>query len=147
MFSYLLSNGERGLFEEFDRLQREIDGMFGGSTLTNIRGGRATSFPAVNIGSTPEEVHVYVFAPGMSGGDFDVSLQQNVLSIAGNRKPVARENGTWFVRERPDGAFRRVVTLSEDVDPDRVEASYREGVLHLTIKRREAVRPRQIAIN
>lgn len=148
MFSYLLNNGERGLFDEFDRLQRELDGLFGRSgARTSIRGNRYEGFPAVNIGSTPEEVHVYVFAPGMSAGDFDVSMQQNVLSIAGNRKPLERKEGTWFVRERNDGPFRRVVTLSEDVDPERVEASYRDGVLHLTIKRREASRPRQITIN
>jgi len=147
MISYLLSNGDRSLFDDFDRLQRQFDDLFGGSSLASIRGARADSYPAVNIGSTDDEVHVYVFAPGMKAADFDVTMQQNVLSIAGTRALDPREGGTWYQRERQQGSFRRVVTLSEDVDPGRVEASYRDGVLHLRIKRREAVRPRQIAIN
>ena len=55
-------------------------------------------------------------------------------------------NCTWYLRERFDGEFRRAVTLPEDVDPERVEATYRDGVLHLVIKRRTAVRPRQIPV-
>ena len=46
-----------------------------------------------------------------------------------------------------DGEFRRVITLPDDVDPDRVEAKYRDGVLQITVQRREAVRPRQITVN
>jgi HSP20 family protein len=45
------------------------------------------------------------------------------------------------------GEFRRVITLPEDADPERVDATYRDGVLHITVKRREAVRPRQITVN
>ena len=56
-------------------------------------------------------------------------------------------DSTWYLRERFEGDFRRVVTLPEDVDPDQVMASYRDGVLHLAIKRRAAVRPRQISVN
>jgi HSP20 family protein len=145
MFTYL-TNGERGLFEEFDRLQREMDQLFGAWPQAGIRSGRAGAFPPINIGVTSDEVHVYAFAPGFDASRFDVSIQQNVLSIGGSRKPAARENCTWYLRERFEGDFRRAVTLPEDVDPDQVEATYRDGVLHLVVKRRAAVRPRQITI-
>lgn len=145
MFTYL-TNGERSLFDEFDRLQREMDQLFGSWPRGAIRGGRAGAFPPINIGATDDAVHVYVYAPGFDASRFDVTIQQNVLSIGGSRAPEPREKRTWYLRERFEGDFRRAVTLPEDVDPERVEASYRNGILHLVIKRRAAVRPRQIPI-
>src|SRR5262245_16168514 len=104
MYSYLFGTGERSLFGEFDRLQREIDSLFNGGARASIRG--VSSFPAVDVGATPEEVHVYLFAPGLSAKDFDVNIQQNVLTIAGKRAaPEASKDATWFVRERFDGEF------------------------------------------
>jgi len=143
MFSY--RNGS--LLDEFDRVQRELDQLMGNWPRSGIRSGRPGAFPPINIGVTTEDVHVYVFAPGLHSSDFDVSIQQNVLSVAGVRKPDTPENCTWHLRERFDGEFRRVVTLPEDVDPAQVDASYRDGVLHLCVKRQATVRPRQIAIN
>ena len=147
MFSYLTNNEERGLFEEFNRLQREMDQRFGSWQQNGIRSGRAGAFPPLNIAATAEEVHVMLFAPGLSPDDFDVSIQQNVLSVAGTRKLAEPKDGTGYLRERFAGEFRRVVTLPEDVDPDLVQASYRDGVLRLCIKRRSTVRTRQITIN
>ena len=147
MLSYLMGSPGRGLFEDFDRLQRELDTLFGGGARNSIRGHQAGAFPAINVGATPEEVHVYVFAPGLTAADFDLNIQQNVLTVAGQRAGSAETNGTWFLRERFDGSFRRVLALPEDIDPDQVEARYRDGVLHLRIGRRAASRPRQIAVN
>jgi len=147
MLSYLMRNPGRSLFEEFDRLQNDLDTLFGGGARASIRGEHAGSYPAVNVGATPEEVHVYVFAPGVAPADFELNIQQNVLTIAGRRAPPADANGTGFLRERFAGSFRRVLTLPEDIDPERTEASCRDGVLHLRIGRRAASRPRQIAIN
>ena len=145
MFTYL-TNGERGLFDEFERLQLEMDQLFSARPRGAIRGGRIGAFPQINIGATENEVHVYVYAPGFEASQFDVTIQQNVLSIGGNRAPEPREQRSWYLRERFDGEFRRAVTLPEDIDPEHVEASYRNGILHLAIRRRAAVRPRQIPI-
>jgi HSP20 family protein len=147
MYSYLTGNPGRSLFDDFDRLQHELDALFGGGTRASIRGAQTGAFPAINIGATPEEVHVYVFAPGVAATDFELNIQQNVLTVAGRRAPPPDANGTWYLRERFEGSFRRVLALPEDVDPDRIEANCRDGVLHLRIGRREASRPRQIAIN
>ena len=147
MFSYLGNNRERGLFEEFDSLQREMEQLFGGGSGNGIRSGRVGAYPPLNVGVTAEEVNVYVFAPGLTAADFAVTLQKNLLTVAGARKIDTPEDSTWYLRERFEGDFRRVVTLPEDVDPDQVAANYRDGVLHLAIKRRAAVRPRQISVN
>lgn len=146
MFTYL-TNGERSLFDEFDRLQRDMDQLFGNWPRGAIRGSRAGAFPQINIGATEEEVHVYVYAPGFDASQFNVTIQQNVLSIGGRRSAETGDKRTWYIRERHAGDFQRAVTLPEDVDPERVDASYRNGILHLAIKRRATVRPRQIQIN
>ncbi len=146
MLTYL-SNGERSLFDEFDRMQRDMDQLFGTWPRAAIRGGRPGAFPPINIGATEDEVHVHVYAPGFDATQFNITIQQNVLSIAGNRAPEPHEKRSWYLRERYEGEFQRAVTLPEDVDPERVEASYRNGVLQLVIKRRAAVRPRQIRIS
>ena len=57
------------------------------------------------------------------------------------------EAADYYRRERFEGEFRRVVTLPDDVDPERVEAKYRDGVLQITVQRRESARPRQITVN
>lgn len=76
-----------------------------------------------------------------------MSIQQNLLTISGSRRIDAEEKAEYYRRERFDGDFRRVITLPEDVDPERVDAKYRDGVLQITVQRREAARPRQITVS
>jgi len=61
-------------------------------------------------------------------------------------KSRAEKSKSGYRRERFSGGFRRVITLPEDVDPDKVRASYRDGVLHVMIDRREEVKPRRIEV-
>lgn len=98
------------------------------------------------MGDSPEQVDVYVFAAGVDAGSLDVSLRQNLLTISGERKREEKDKN-FFRRERFTGPFQRAITLPEDVDPDKVEARYRNGVLHVTVKRRESAKPRQIEVH
>ena len=140
-------NFENSLFDEFRRMQRDIDQIFGSSPWPSaIRASARGAYPPVNVGSTTDRVDVYLFAPGVDAGSLDISIQQNLLIVAGERKLITEEGASYYRRERFDGEFRRVVTLPEDVDPDQVDASYRNGVLQVTIKRRESARPRQIEV-
>lgn len=111
-----------------------------------IRSVARGTYPPINIGATPEQVDVYLFAAGLDPKTLDISLQQNLLTVSGERQAPVREEVNYYRKERFDGPFRRLVTLPEDVDPDRVEANYRDGVLEIHIKRREATRPRQIEV-
>lgn len=134
-------------FAELERVRRDMDRLFGDFTApAGIRSVAAGTYPAVNVGASEGQVDVYVFAAGVDPKALDISLQQNLLTISGERKLETPEKAQWYRQERFGGSFRRVLTLPEDVDPDQVTATYRDGVLHLTVKRREAVRPRQIEV-
>ena len=143
-----LGGFDAGMFDEFRRLEREMEQLFGaGPRPSGIRAVARGTYPPINIGSTPEQVDIYLFAAGVDPHSFDITIQQNLLTVDGERKAVAAEGGDYYRRERFDGAFHRVVTLPDDVDPEKVEAEYKEGVLHIAVKRRESTRPRQIAVN
>jgi HSP20 family protein len=135
------------LFDELRQMERGIDEMFGRGTVpSGIRSVARGTFPPINVGATENEVRVYVFAPGLDAKSFEISLQQNLLVISGGRKLPTDDSAAYFRRERFEGEFRRVVTLPEDVDPERVDAQYRDGVLQITLQRRQAAKARQIHI-
>jgi HSP20 family protein len=137
----------RDLFAELDRLQRELQQSFDISP--SIRGLARGSFPALNVGATPRSFEIYAFAPGLDPATIDVQLERGVLTIAGERSPPSLpsdEKSTVHIGERFAGRFRRVVSLADDVDPNSVEAKYRDGVLHITIGRVQGAQPRRIEI-
>jgi HSP20 family protein len=92
-------------------------------------------------------VNIFDIAAVHEPDKLDVSIQQNVLSITGERAVKEETDGNYYLRERFDGSFRRVVTLPDDVDVDKFDATYRDGVLRVRVQRREAVKPRQVKIN
>lgn len=148
MFGSLFGSFDTSLFDEVRRLESEMDQLFGrGSLPAGIRAMRRGTFPPINVGATPERVDVYLFAAGLDPKSLDIAIQQNLLAVSGERKVAVDEAADYYRQERFDGEFRRVITLPDDVDPDRVEAKYRDGVLQITVQRREAVRPRQITVN
>jgi HSP20 family protein len=138
----------RDVFAELDRLQREVQGAFDLSP--SIRGIGRSGFPALNVGGTPQSVEIYAFAPGLDPATVEVNLDRGVLTIAGERKPDlpadTDRNVAVHINERFSGRFRRVVSLTDDVDPAAVSAAYRDGVLHISAKRRESAQPRRIAV-
>jgi HSP20 family protein len=138
------------LLTEFESLQRQIDRALGPrGASSSIRAVERGSFPAVNIGSTPEAVEIYAFAPGIAPDRLELSVEKGLLTIAGERRIEQPEAGTKvsvYARERAEGGFRRVVARPDDADPDRVEASYRDGVLRIRVAKREASRPRRIEV-
>ena len=137
----------RDLFAELDRLQREVQQSFDLSP--SIRGLGRGSFPALNMGSTPQSVEIYAFAPGVDPATLDVNLDKGVLAISGERKvglPPQDTKVALHINERFTGRFRRVVSLPDDIDPNAVTATSRDGVLHISIKRRESAQPRRITI-
>jgi HSP20 family protein len=149
MFGQILSGFETQLFDEFRRLESELDQLVGrgGAWPTGIRAVRRGTFPPINVGSTADRVDVYVFASGIDPKALDISIQQNLLVISGQRAVRVAQEGNYYRRERYDGEFRRVITLPDDVDPERVDAKYRDGVLQITVRRRESAQPRQIAVS
>ena len=146
MFWNLGSVDDRQL-DDFRRIQREMDELFGTwPARSGIRAVARGTYPPITIGATPGQVDIYVFAAGIDPDSLDIAIQQNLLTVAGERKADGGAEGEYYRRERFDGTFRRVVTLPEDVDPERVTAQYRDGVLHISVKRRESTQPRRIEV-
>jgi HSP20 family protein len=142
------SNTPSSVFDELWRLQQEVDELFGSwSSPMGIRSVPRGSFPAVNVGQTAERVDVYLFAPGIDPKSLDISMQQNLLTISGKREVEAGEEADYYRQERFGGEFRRVISLPEDVDPERVQAKYVDGIAQIAVQRRESARPRQIEIH
>jgi HSP20 family protein len=138
----------RDLFAEVDRLQRQMQQAFEFSP--SIRGFTRGGYPALNVASTPQSAEVYAFAPGLEAASIHVQLERGVLSISGERGsdlPADDRAASVHVNERFAGRFHRVVTLSDDLDPEQVRASYRDGVLHVSIQRQQAAQPRRIQVN
>lgn len=136
------------LFDEFARVQRQVANLLG-ERPTGIRAVRHGAFPALNVGATDEAIEIVAFAPGMTAGDFDVSIDKDLLTISGERKPAPHAEGEdvrTYAQERYHGAFRRVVELPRDADPDEVSARYENGCLLIRVGRREAAKPRAITV-
>jgi HSP20 family protein len=136
------------LFSEFDRLQRQMAGLFGGLP-SSIRSGNAGAFPQINIGATDDSIEIVAFAPGIDAAAIDLSIDKGLLTIAGERKPARphasgdiRDDVRTYAQERFSGAFRRVIELPQNADPDKVQARYTNGCLSITVGKREASKPR-----
>jgi HSP20 family protein len=141
------TNPPSSLFDDVRRLQQAMDEILSDDRGPGIRSLPRGSFPPINVVQNADDVQVYVFAPGVDPKVLDVSIQQGLLRIAGRRTIVRDQKAVYFRQERFDGEFSRSISLSDDIDPQRVEASYRDGILQIKLHRREASKPRQIEIH
>jgi HSP20 family protein len=143
-----LSSFDGSLFDEVRRIQQEMDRVFGaGPVASGIRSVAQGTFPPINIGSTADQVDVYLFASGLDPKSLDISIQQNLLTINGERPAKHQDPAQGYYRkELFSGNFHRVINLPEDVDPEKVDASYVDGVLRISVQRRESAKPRQIEV-
>jgi len=137
----------RDMLAEMDRLQRDMQQAF--ELTPTIRGHAGPGFPALNVGTTPQAIEIYAFAPGIDPASLEVNLERGLMTIVGERKsvlPEADAKAAVHINERFDGTFRRALTLPDDADPEAVEAKLRDGVLHITVPRRASAQPRRIAV-
>lgn len=134
----------RDLFAELDRLQRQVQQAV--EISPSIRGFTRGGFPALNVAGTPQSAEIYAFAPGLEPDSIHVQLERGVLSISGERA-IEYGGASLHVNERYSGRYHRVISLSDDLDPDQVRATYREGVLHVSIQRQQSAQPRRIQVN
>jgi HSP20 family protein len=138
------------LFPELSRLQQQLEEMLVPTGSASIRALARGSFPAMNVGSTPDAVEVIAFAPGVDPKELEITVDRGLLTLAGERRSSAGQGetrGNFYAQERFAGKFRRVISLPEDADPGRVEATFRDGILHVIVAKRESSKPRQINVN
>jgi len=104
--------------------------------------------PPVDIQETDHELVVKADVPDMQMQDIDVRMENGSLTIRGERKFEAKKNeGGWHRVERSYGTFERAFTLPDTVNPEGVKADYKNGVLTVTLPKKEVAKPRQIKVN
>jgi HSP20 family protein len=138
------------VFSELNRLQTVLDQMFRPAERSSIRALTGASFPVLNVGTTPDTIEVMALAPGLDPRALQLTVDRGLLIISGERKnelPEGGDGGTTYAQERFMGNFRRVVSLPDDADPGRVDASYQDGILRVTVAKRESSKPRRIEVS
>ncbi len=131
-------------FQEMDRFRREMNRLF-----ENWEPAARTAhgYPAANVWIGENEVVVTAELPGIDPADVSISVHGETLTIKGNRKAdELKEGETYHRRERGQGSFTRTLELPFRVESDKVDATFKDGVLKVTLPRAEADRPRRIAV-
>ncbi len=133
------------LFESLRREMNELmDQFFGSDGGTDLTLWFA---PRINLAETDQEFEVTVDLPGMKPEDFSVELKEGQLWITGERRQETEEKGKTYHRvERQYGRFQRVIPLPAAVNPDKIEAQYKDGVLHITLPKDETAQPKRIPV-
>jgi HSP20 family protein len=137
-------------FSELNRLQSLLDQVFRPAERSSIRALTGATFPVINVGTTPDTIEVMALAPGLVPTSLQLSIDRGLLVISGERKtevPEAGDNVSVYAQERFTGNFRRVVSLPDEADPGKVDATYREGILRITVAKRESSKPRRIEVS
>jgi HSP20 family protein len=129
------------------RLNRALEDTFGTPLHRAEQPGAGTWAPAVDIFETDAEIVVRAEVPGVARDQVHVEVDDGVLSLRGERKferEVREEN--YHRVERVYGAFHRSFTLPDSVDPDKVRAGLKDGILEVRLGKREQAKPRQIQV-
>jgi len=134
------------LRDEVDRMRNNREQFFGAAR-TNRPALDPASFPALNAWEDAESYYVEAELPGLALEDLEISLAEgDTLSIKGQRKGPAENDGNWHRRERAFGEFERTLKLPAAVDSDKVEASLKLGVLTVKLPKAPELKPRRIEV-
>lgn len=131
-----------------NRLQEEMSRFFGGVGEDFGSQFFNTWAPALDLFEEKDNLVVALEVPGMKKDDFEIALHEGVLSISGERRLEERkEKASGYRTERFEGRFQRSVTLPKAVQADKVKASYKDGILTVTLPVAEEARPKQITVS
>ena len=138
------------LFPELGVVTSRLNRMFGRDDLLEADGisGAGDWAPAVDILETDRRITIKAELPGVEGRDVHISLDNSILTLKGERraeKEVKKEN--YHRMERSFGAFSRSFVLPATLDNDKVKADFRNGLLTITLPKKEAAKGRTIEVN
>jgi HSP20 family protein len=136
-------------FRELAALQNEMGRWMGqlAGTMTPGNGQSSTWLPSVDAWETEDELVLVFDLPGIPEDDITVELEDNVLTVSGERQRTAERSSERFYRfERRYGTFSRSVTLPAGVKEDEIEASYEDGVLEIRVPKPEEQKPKRIKV-
>ena len=135
---------------ELSSLQNDMNRLFNTFFDTTSTSNGATPrrwVPAMDLVETDDHFVLKADLPGLSEDDVQIDVEDNVLTVSGERKAEHEDTREGYVRvERSYGAFRRSLTLPEGVEAEAVSASFENGVLEIRIPKPEQRKPRRVAI-
>jgi HSP20 family protein len=136
-------------FTGLRRLNNALDEAFGSWPFQGENGAITSSWtPAVDVFEDKTTVKIVAELPGVKSEDVKLSIENNVLTIGGEKRQEAEEKTERVHRyERSYGVFERAFALPNSVDPDKIEARYENGILTVTVPKMEKARPREIPLN
>lgn len=146
------------LFDEMARMRREIDRFLGNdgpsswtfpfSRISFLPGRAARGYPLINISEDNDGIYIDALAPGLDPEGLSVTVSGNQLILSGEKKALPRSVEPEYIHrsERSTGRFARSLSLSAEVESDKVQASYTNGVLHIILPKIEAAKPRRIQV-
>ena len=144
---------ETGPASSLQRFREEIDRTFERffqdpwAALESGLGSFGRWAPAVDLTESDSDVTVRAELPGLDPKDLDITIQGNMLTLAGEKQESAEEKGKDYAcSERRFGAFRRSIRLPASIDPDKVTAKHENGVLTIKIEKLQAEKPRRIKV-
>ena len=139
-------------WKDFGSLQERINRMFDDTirTLHPTDGEeleKGTWAPAVDIYETNDSFVVSADLPGLNKDEIQIDLKDNTLTLKGEKKFEEKVSKDNYIRvERAYGSFVRSFTLPQNVDPEKIKAKYKEGVLEVTIPKKEEAKPKQVKV-
>ena len=134
-------------FRDITTLRDEMNRLFSRAVGDGTSSGSAWT-PAVDVYETEGSIELRAELPGLDAGDIDIEVDDNVLTLKGERRfQEAVEDGRYYRVERAYGHFNRSLTLPQGVRSDEISATFDKGVLSVRIPKADEVKPRQIRIN
>lgn len=132
--------------QEMERLRNEMNQLFADFFPGRMGISRVGVFPALNMTEDANNIYIRAELPGIKPEAMDISVEGETLTLRGERKLGEPEGVSYHRRERESGRFRRIVTLPSRINPDSVEASFKDGVLKIVLPKAEEARPKQIEV-
>ena len=137
-------------FREVSRLRSEMDRLWDdyfGPGRRALRPMEEDWMPAVDVSETGDKITIKAEVPGMEAKDIEIAMVGDTLTIKGEKKLEREEKEeNYHTVERSYGSFTRAMKLPATVDADKVEASYKNGVLTVVLPKKEEVKPKAIEI-
>jgi HSP20 family protein len=133
---------------EFDSLQEEINRLFEDSRPAGPRGIFERSFsPAIDVVENPDSYGILCDLPGVELKDLEISVTGGIVTLKGEkRRKEERARGGGYRGDFSHGKFQRTIQLPLAIDPEKVEAVLKDGVLRIILPKREELKPRQISV-
>jgi HSP20 family protein len=135
-------------FRELSSIQNELNRLFGRTFSAETGEAREAAWvPAIDVAETQDRFVITAELPGVEPDDVDISVENSVLTLRGDRRFYRETKEDDFHRiERRFGSFARSITLPSTADPERIRASFDGGVLTIEVPKKEEAKPRKIQI-